>query len=530
MAVKSNFLSVSVRLVLLLFFIHALPAEATQPCGVLEHQATQSRGTLAEGTEWETDYFVIDSGADGPTVLLIGGMHGNEPSGSRAAAQILHWPITKGKMVVVPRANVLGLEANTRSIPGQPEESENLNRNFPQEEQNGEEHVMPRGELATSLWSLAIETQPDWVIDLHEGYEFNRSHNPPEGKKKSVGSSVIYQGGPRMDPLAERVADAADAYVTDPDRRFSLIRGGPVSSGVAGACIRAFGTNGIICETTYQDQPLSFRTQQHRAMVNVLLIHIGLIEGDCRDRLAAPKSPNTLQVAVFDGTGTGPSRIDLCRVIEDASDISLHDVGPEQMKAEVLEQFDVLVFPGGSGSKQGNAIGEKGREAVRKYVADGGGIVGICAGAYLCSAHYKWSLDLIDASTFTGSVEIPGKGKKPLWYRGVEADIDMELTPQGERLFAGAGIPRNFVVRYCNGPIISPKDLEALEDYEVLAWFRSENGLWESQEGTMINTPAIVLGEFGKGRVISVSPHPEFTPSLHPIITQAIHWTASASD
>ncbi len=92
MAVKSNFLSVSVPLVLLLFFIHALPAEVTQPCGVLGHQVTKSRGMLAEGTEWETDYFVIDSDADGPTVLLIGGMHGNEPSGSRAAAQILHWP------------------------------------------------------------------------------------------------------------------------------------------------------------------------------------------------------------------------------------------------------------------------------------------------------------------------------------------------------------------------------------------------------------------------------------------------------
>jgi hypothetical protein len=42
----------------------------------------------------------------------------------------------------------------------------------------------------------------------------------------------------------------------------------------------------------------------------------------------------------------------------------------------------------------------------------------------------------------------------------------------------------------------------------------------------MINTPAIVSGSFGKGRVISVSPHPEATESLHSIIENSIRWVA----
>jgi len=81
-------------------------------------------------------------------------------------------------------------------------------------------------------------------------------------------------------------------------------------------------------------------------------------------------------------------------------------------------------------------------------------------------------------------------------------------------------------VRYSNGPIISQKDDPDLEDYRVLAWFRGENALWEPQKGTMINTPAIVSGGFGHGRVISVSPHPEYTEVLHPIITGSIRWVA----
>ena len=37
-----------------------------------------SRGALAEGTRWENPYYVIDSGVEGPVVLITGGMHGNE--------------------------------------------------------------------------------------------------------------------------------------------------------------------------------------------------------------------------------------------------------------------------------------------------------------------------------------------------------------------------------------------------------------------------------------------------------------------
>ncbi len=505
------------NLVLLLAFLCVAP--------VLAEPSSKS-GTIAVGTEWETEYHVVDSGTEGPTVLILGGIHGNEPAGWRAAEQIRHWPIVAGKLVVVPRANVQGLAANVREVPEQPEGEKDLNRNFPRE--NGEiesdQRVTPRGQLAMALWKLAAKVKPNWVIDLHEGYEFNRTHIPPEGKKKSVGSSVIYRGGDKMDPLAGRIVDAANATVTDKSKRFTLLRQGPVSTGLARACIEVMGAEGVIFETTFKDQPLSLRTRQQRAMVNVLLNHIGLIDRDCRDVLAAPKREGHLLVAAFDGPGTGASKSKLFPIVDHAQDMTLHFLGGSEMRPEVLEQFDVVVFPGGSGSKQAAAIGENGRDAVRGFIGDGGGYVGVCAGAYLCSAHYSWSLDLIDSTVFTGSREIPGKGKKQMWYRGGSSDIDIELTDQGKELFVG--VDSEFVVRYANGPIISPKGLELLDDYRVLAWYRSENGLWKPQKGTMVNTPAIVSGAYGKGRVMSVSPHPESTPSLHSIIENSLRWVA----
>ena len=75
---------------------------------------TISEGQLAKGTKWETPFYVRVNGQDGPTVVITGGIHGNEPAGARAAEQIRHWPITCGRLVVIPQANIPGLRDGTR--------------------------------------------------------------------------------------------------------------------------------------------------------------------------------------------------------------------------------------------------------------------------------------------------------------------------------------------------------------------------------------------------------------------------------
>ena len=75
-------------------------------------------GVIAAGTEWETPFYVIDSGAAGPVVMITAGVHGNEIAGPRAATQILNWKVTRGKLIVVPRVNQPALKKNTRRVPG----------------------------------------------------------------------------------------------------------------------------------------------------------------------------------------------------------------------------------------------------------------------------------------------------------------------------------------------------------------------------------------------------------------------------
>src|SRR5581483_3304849 len=75
-------------------------------------------GLVAKGTKAETPWYVIDSGKPGPTVFISGGVHGDEAAGAAAATGILKWQVTKGKLIVLPRANVVALAAHKRNTPG----------------------------------------------------------------------------------------------------------------------------------------------------------------------------------------------------------------------------------------------------------------------------------------------------------------------------------------------------------------------------------------------------------------------------
>ena len=483
-------------------------------------------GLLGKDKPWATPYYVLDTGVEGPTVVITGGIHGNEPSGARSAEQIRHWPIQCGRLIVVPRANTAALDLNQRRSPDTPAELENLNRNFP-----GPDDAQPRGEIATALWNFVVDQKPDWVFDLHEGYQFNISHQPKPGKDKSVGSSIIFDMKQDVGPLVERMLAAANSTVSNPDRRFVLLGRGPKKTTLASAAIHLLGAKAMTVETTFQYQRLPVRTRQHRAMMNVALNRLGMVTTDCVDVLTPPadKRSGHIFVALYDDEGGSDRGVsNLTKVFDAAPDITVAHLGAADIHPEVLSQFDVVVFGGGSGSKEAATIGKSGAETVQSFVRNGGGYIGVCAGAYLCSAHYSWSLNLVDTHVFTGKRGVEGVGLKSMWYRGKFSSQKMQLSAKGQKLFAD--MPANVDVRYQNGPIVSPKSFPGLEPYEVLAWFRSEIVRYPPQKGTMINTPAIVRGEFGKGHVISISPHPEATEGLESMLATAVRAVARRRD
>lgn len=70
--------------------------------------STDSFSILA-GTEHETTGYVRTAETDGPTVMVIGGIHDNEVAGYKAAAKVTDMAIERGQLVTIPRANVAAI-------------------------------------------------------------------------------------------------------------------------------------------------------------------------------------------------------------------------------------------------------------------------------------------------------------------------------------------------------------------------------------------------------------------------------------
>lgn len=225
--------------------------------------------------------------------------------------------------------------------------------------------------------------------------------------------------------------------------------------------------------------------------------------------LAADSAP--IRVALYDDAGSAGAGIPkLTEQLTKAKGIELVKVKADQIRAGVLKDFAAVIFTGGSGSKQGGTIGTDGVAEVKKFIEQGGGYVGICAGNYLACQGYSWGLGIIDAKTVS-----------PKWRRG-RAVVKMEVTDKGREIL---GWPAGELeVRYANGPIVKPAGDAAVPDLEPLAYFRSEVAENDTPKGVMVNSPAIVAGQFGKGRVICSSPHPEQTPGLEGFAEAAVHW------
>ncbi len=200
-------------------------------------------------------------------------------------------------------------------------------------------------------------------------------------------------------------------------------------------------------------------------------------------------------------------------------DIQAKFVRGVDIRAGMLDEFDVLLVPGGSGSKQAAMLEAEGREKVREFVRSGGGYFGICAGGYLATCGYDWSLAILDAKTIDTKHWARGKG-----------NVKIELQPKACELLKASDPAID--IFYANGPILARGQRDDLPDFETLAEYRSEVKKEGVPGGVMPNTPAAVRGSYGHGRVIVFSCHPDIpqegvTPNLVDWLPRAVYWAAN---
>jgi type 1 glutamine amidotransferase len=218
-------------------------------------------------------------------------------------------------------------------------------------------------------------------------------------------------------------------------------------------------------------------------------------------------------VLIYSGPGAPRGGVDhVIRVLTPFPQVRVSVAKPEDFAGRTPPVGDVVVFPGGSGSGQSKGLGETGLRNVREFVRQGGGYVGICAGAYLACASFDWGLAILNAGTVSSK-----------WRRG-QAMLELECTGDAVPVFGE--VSGRFKIHYNNGPILKPWTRTDLPAYTTLAVFRTEVAEHGAPPGVQISAPAQAVATFGKGRVFVSSPHPENTPGLKFLIPRGLFWAA----
>lgn len=214
-------------------------------------------------------------------------------------------------------------------------------------------------------------------------------------------------------------------------------------------------------------------------------------------------------VGVYQDEGAGASVIDLLFVLQQIENVVIKRLTAEEIRSGQLSEVDILIQPGGSGGGQGRHLGAEGREEIRSFVKAGGDFIGICAGAYLASSDYSWSLNILDAKVVD----------RQHWARG-KGFVDISFSSVGKEVFEVKRQKMNIL--YAQGPLLAPGDHPEIEDYQEIATFETEIAKNGAPQGVMQGTTAIALGNFGLGQVICFSPHPELTQGLEQVVQAAI--------
>jgi hypothetical protein len=226
----------------------------------------RSRGredlVLMAGTDWKASGTIFHSGRPGPRVMVLGGVHGNEPGGWLAAEQIASWEVDRGVLIVLPRLNWRAAAAFERTLDA------DLNRAYP-----GDPDGQPMEVMAHEITELARYWRPHWFWDMHESWGFFRERGDNAGPA-FIGQTTTSASHEAQETVS-RVVERANEQITAREQIESRVRVGGAWGGRArsslGMGTHVRGVNPVLIEMGQMNQPESRRSYLHQLLVRELL-------------------------------------------------------------------------------------------------------------------------------------------------------------------------------------------------------------------------------------------------------------------
>ncbi len=193
-----------------LFFLLALILAAPARAGQAESY------TFFEGTQYPLTVYFLRGDKPGPTVMVQGGIQGDESCGYITAQVLARSTVLKGNLIVVPRANVPSVNVRKRQV------NVDLNRRF-----DRDYNQFYEDRLARAIRHLLA--QSDAFIHLHEGSGFydpvrvDENRNPNRWGQSVIVDALVYGGRVDMAGLVKPALEEINASpLVQGDHHFNL--------------------------------------------------------------------------------------------------------------------------------------------------------------------------------------------------------------------------------------------------------------------------------------------------------------------
>jgi len=175
---------------------------------------------LASSQEWDFTLHKHQSGKPGPTLLVIGGIQGDEPGGFNAASLLTtDYSIQRGEVWVVPNLNFESIIKRSRGVHG------DMNRKFKDITQKDPEY-----QLVQKIKKIIRDEQVDVILNLHDGSGFyrpkyfDRLHGPQRwGQSLIIDQAELpaIQYG-QLENIAEAIVNHANGHIKNKEHRYHV--------------------------------------------------------------------------------------------------------------------------------------------------------------------------------------------------------------------------------------------------------------------------------------------------------------------
>ncbi|MDR2387438.1 MAG: hypothetical protein LBE80_07645 [Deltaproteobacteria bacterium] len=280
-----------------------------------QDQSDRQHIVYFEGTTQELEIYKIYGRHEGPTIMVMGGIQGDEPGGFMSADLYVDMALKRGNLIVVPRANFKSIILSERGPDG------DMNRKFAEVKE-----MDPDRDRVEIIKNLMAES--DLFLNLHDGSGFFRTvwednmANPTRYGQCIIADAEVYVNKKTGQEIhlgdeARRAVELINEDITEERYKFSFANHDTLNEdsihkeqrkSATFYALTELGIPAFGIETSKQLPSLEMKIHQHNLAVNAFMRIYGVIPEQPRINLDPPilqymviSVNGQLPVAVADG-------------------------------------------------------------------------------------------------------------------------------------------------------------------------------------------------------------------------------------